>query len=128
MAAPLPGRVVRRTPRDIVEEALDNIERQDRLLQPQIRTMQHEEYDRLTQDQRQDLGIYDVGDFIQNHIHDYSPQLKNLIRQRTELGREWERRIEELEHLDQQGWQRGLGRKRKTRKSKKRARKTRRNK
>jgi hypothetical protein len=29
MAQPLPGRVVRRTPIDIVEEAMDNLERQN---------------------------------------------------------------------------------------------------
>jgi hypothetical protein len=126
MAQPLPGRVVRRTPVDVVEEALDNLERQNRLLAPQIRAQQSAEYDKLTRDQKQDLGISGRDDFIQNHIRNYSPQLKNLIRQRREIAIEHERKREELKHLDQQGWQRGLGRKRKTRKSKK-SRKTRRN-
>ena len=125
MAQPLPGRVVRRTPIDIVEEAMDNLERQNRLLTPQIRAQQFAEYDKLTRDQKQDLGISGRDDFLQNHIRNYSPQLKNLIRQRTEIAIEHERKREELKHLDQQGWQRGLGRKHKTRKSKK-SRKTRR--
>jgi hypothetical protein len=123
MAQPLPGKVVRRNPLREVEEYMQNIWQQNNVLEQQIRVQERLEYDRLTEDQIEDMDISSFDDFRIHHIDKQSPELQNLKRQRRQLAIEMLEKREEQESLIQKGWK--LGGRRKSRRRRRKHRKLR---